>query len=61
MIFQLLGKVLSTPVRILNIPLKVLDDIADPVERPLRDRDPLRLDQVADAIDDAFHTSNPRR
>jgi hypothetical protein len=50
---RILGKIISTPVRLVNVPLKVLDDITDPVRRPLRERDPIKLDEIADAIDDA--------
>lgn len=52
---RLIGKIISTPVRLINVPLKVVDDLTDPVRcgRRIRDRDPIKLDQVADAIDDA--------
>jgi len=50
---RILGKVLSTPVRLVNVAVKAADAVVDPVSRPLRDRDPLGLDQVADAIDEA--------
>lgn len=51
---KILGKALSTPVRLANIPLKVVDDLCDPVRRPLSERDPIKLDEIADEIDDAF-------
>jgi hypothetical protein len=54
---KLIGKVLSTPVRLVNIPLKAAQKsldfmVAEPTRR-LKDYDPIALDQVADAIDDA--------
>lgn len=51
---RILGKIISTPVRLVNVPLKVMDDLFDPVRgQRIRDRDPLKLDEIADSIDDA--------
>jgi hypothetical protein len=60
---SILGKLISTPIRLANIPVKVAEAVVDHVvdtatgvpspPRRLQDRDPLGLDQVADAIDDA--------
>lgn len=58
MLGRFLGKVLSTPVRLVNVPLKVASKAADFMcgqrdTEDVKDRDPIGLDQVADAIDDA--------
>jgi hypothetical protein len=53
MIGKFIGKLLSTPVRLINVPVKVFDNLCDPAERPIKERDPLKLDEIADAIDEA--------
>ena len=58
MLGKLIGKVLSTPVRLANIPLKVANKGLDAMcgytrTPPVKEYDPAGLDEVADAIDDA--------
>ncbi len=50
---RLIGKIISTPVRLLNVPVKVFDKMTDALDTPLKYRDPLKLGEIADAIDDA--------
>lgn len=55
---KLLGKILSTPVRLVNVPLqaasKAMDwSIGETDTTPIRRRDPIGLGEVADAIDEA--------
>lgn len=54
--FDFIGKVLSAPVRILNVPVKIVAKVADEMtggpSARVRDYDPLALDEVADAIED---------
>jgi hypothetical protein len=50
---KLLGAVLSAPVRLVNVPIQVIDDVCDPVKRPLKERDPAKLDEIADLIQEA--------
>jgi hypothetical protein len=50
---RILGKIISTPIRLANIPLKVVDKVTSFDTRKVSDRDPVGLDDVADAIDEA--------
>jgi hypothetical protein len=55
---RIIGKVLSTPVRLVNVPLKAASKATDYMlgesnTRRIKDRDPIGLDEIADAIDDA--------
>ena len=55
---RILGKIISTPVRLANVPIKAVSKAGDFMlgesnTRPIKDRDPLGLDEVADSIDDA--------
>lgn len=54
---NLIGKVLAAPVRIINLPLQVASKTMDGMlgesnTRSIRDRDPLALEELAEAIED---------
>lgn len=65
MLGRLIGKVLSTPVRLANVPLKCVSKAGDYMlgysdPPPIKDRDPIGLDEVADAIDKACDDTGGR-
>lgn len=54
-----LAQVISAPIRLANVPLKAASKLSDYAcgfrdSAPLRDRDPLALDEVADAVERAI-------
>jgi hypothetical protein len=58
MIGRILGKVLAAPVRLVNVPIQIASKVADAAcgikGRDIKDRDPLALKEVADAIEEAI-------
>lgn len=54
-----LARVVAAPIRLANIPLKVASKVADAMcgqryTAPLSERDPLCLEEVADAVEGAI-------
>ncbi len=54
---NLIGKILAAPVRIINLPLQVgskaIDGMCGETDtEAIRDRDPLALEELAEAIED---------
>jgi hypothetical protein len=55
---KLIGEILSTPVRLANVPIKVVSKVGDAMcgetdTVRITDRDPIALDELAEAIEDA--------
>jgi hypothetical protein len=57
---RLIGKIVSAPLRIVNVPIKVMDDLTDPNPsgKKLKRRDPLKIDEIADTVEDALDLSD---
>ena len=52
---RLLGKLIATPIRLVNIPVKIVDKLIDPINPylPLKGRDPLCLEEIAKEVERA--------
>ena len=53
---NIIGKILAAPVRIINLPVQVMSKVADGMSgerwtRPIQDRDPLALEELAKAVE----------
>ncbi len=57
---KLFGKIVAAPLRIVNIPVKVMDNLTDPnpSSKTLKQRDPLKLGEIADEVEDALDMSD---
>ena len=57
MVGKLLGKIVSAPIRLINLPIQVAGKLVDFAcgetnSTPIKDRDPLALEELAEATEE---------